>query len=51
MQSIYLNPLGEQAIIKMVQGMHANGLDLKTIAVVTKLTKTEISSLLGSLRN
>ena len=37
----------QQATIKMVQGMHANGLDLKTIAAVTGLTETEISLLLG----
>ena len=37
----------QQTIIKMVQGMHANGLDLKTIAAVTGLTETEISLLLG----
>ena len=35
----------QQTIIKMVQGMHANGLDLKTIAAVTGLTETEISLL------
>ena len=37
----------QQTIIKMVQGMHANGLDLKTIVAVTGLTETEISLLLG----
>jgi flagellar biosynthesis/type III secretory pathway protein FliH len=37
----------QQTIIKMVQGMHANGLDLKTIAAVTELTATEISALLS----
>ena len=38
----------QQAIIKMVQGMHANGLDLKTIAAVTGLTETEIDVLLNT---
>ena len=37
----------QQTIIKMVQDMHANGLDLKTIVAVTGLTETEISLLLG----
>ena len=37
----------QQTIIKMVQGMHANGLDLKTIVAVTGLTESEISLLLG----
>lgn len=38
---------GEQrTIIKMVQGMQANGLDLKMIAAVTGLTEAEIKSLL-----
>lgn len=38
---------GEQkAIIKMAQGMQANGLDLKMIAAVTGLTEAEIKSLL-----
>ena len=37
----------QQTIIKMVQGMHANGLDLKTIVAVTGLTETGISLLLG----
>ena len=38
---------GEQrTIVKMVQGMQANGLDLKTIAAVTGLTETEVKSLL-----
>lgn len=36
----------QQAIIKMVQGMQANGLDLKMIAAVTGLTEAEIKSLL-----
>jgi predicted transposase/invertase (TIGR01784 family) len=38
----------QQTIIKMVQGMHANGLDLKTIAAVTGLTETEIDVLLNT---
>jgi predicted transposase/invertase (TIGR01784 family) len=38
----------QQAIIKMVQGMHTNGLDLKTIAAVTGLTETEIDVLLNT---
>lgn len=36
----------QQAIIKMAQGMQANGLDLKMIAAVTGLTEAEIKSLL-----
>ena len=38
----------QQTIIKMVQGMHTNGLDLKTIAAVTGLTETEIDVLLNT---
>ena len=38
----------QQTIIKMVQGMHANGLDLKTIVAVTGLTETEIDVLLNT---
>ena len=38
---------GEQkAIIKMAQGMQANGLDLKMIAAVSGLTEAEIKSML-----
>lgn len=38
---------GEQrAIVKIVQGMHANGLDLKTIASVIGRTEAEVKSML-----